>query len=364
MLYSLDDYVIVPSVTSRINSRSECCPYVYDKTYPIFTAPMSSVINENNYEVFQKAGVRTIIPRNVDIDIRLSLCNKTFIAVSLTEFEQCFCKDLYSYQNGYNLYICIDIANGHMQRLLNLCATAKRIYGGQIILMTGNIANPHTYLEYAKVGIDYIRCSIGSGGICTTAANTGCYYSMASLIEGCREHKIGLESIINKPSQCVYKSIPKIVADGGFQNFDQINKAIALGADYVMLGGIFAKTLEACGEIKSQSLNLIDMPQVNLSQEYIRNKSIAEIKEMKCYREYYGMSTKRAQTEISGSASKTAEGITKIIPIEYTLEGWLDNFSHYLRSAMSYCDSKTLYEFRKRAQLEIISPLARIAYFK
>lgn len=365
MLYSLDDYVIVPSVTSRINSRLECNPYIYDKVYPIFTAPMSSVINENNYKIFQKAGIRTIIPRNVDIEVRLKLMCETFVAMSLSEFETYFCDKNSKLNSVVTVYhICIDIANGHMQRLFDLGYKAKSIYGDNLQLMAGNIANPQTYIEYAKAGFDYIRVGIGNSHVCTTSANSGIHYGLASLLQECYDWKTYVKDSFNKMDKCMFRSIPKIIADGGFQNFDQINKALAFGADYVMLGEIFAKTLEACGEIKYKRLGDFMIYRDGPFQEYVRNQPIDKVKDMECYREYYGMSTKRAQTEISGNSSKTAEGISKIVPIEYTLEGWLDNFSHYLRSAMSYCNSKTLNEFKENARLEIVSPLVRMAYFK
>lgn len=167
MLYSLDDYVIVPSVTSKINSRSECNPYVYDKMYPIFTAPMSSVIDESNYRIFQEAGVNTIIPRNIALETRLNLIHETFIAMSLSEFEEIICNK--NLDNAQTKYVCIDIANGHMERLLNLGYKAKSIHGNKLQLMAGNIANPTTYPEYAKAGFDYVRAGVGNGNACFIA---------------------------------------------------------------------------------------------------------------------------------------------------------------------------------------------------
>ena len=76
------------------------------------------------------------------------------------------------------------------------------------------------------------------------------------------------------------------------------------------------------------------------------------------------MSTKKAQTEISGEATKTAEGIETLVPIKYTLAGWCDNFISYLRSAMSYCNSRNLQEFRENAHIEQISANSFNAYYK
>ena len=180
---------------------------------------------------------------------------------------------------------------------------------------------------------------------CTTSANSSIHYPIVSLLSKLKDNKqlvtskIALSDCCYSNEKCEFNSIPKIIADGGFSNFDQIIKALAIGADYVMLGKIFAMSEEACGEV---------VP--TMEEKYMRK--------------YYGMSTKRAQTEISGEATKTAEGIETLVPIKYTLAGWCDNFISYLRSAMSYCNSRKLQEFRKNAHIEQISANSFNAYYK
>ena len=338
MLLSFNDICLVPSVISNIEHRSECNPYLDNGMLPLFTAPMSSVINENNWQIFKENKINTIIPRSVDFKTRCRLYMDTFIAVSLSEFEFLIASSI----PPSTMYICVDIANGHMKKLLDLCKKAKEKFGNYISIMAGNIANPDTYFKYAKAGIDYIRCGIGGGSCCTTAANTSCTFPMVSLI---REISYIKSDILKgyKGRLEDYKSIPKIVADGGFNNFDQIIKALAIGADYVMLGKIFAMSEEACGEV--------------IYKDPLTVKKTA-------YRKYYGMSTKKAQAEISGEAYKTAEGIETLVPIKYTLAGWCDNFISYLRSAMSYCNSRNLQEFRENAHVEQISANSFNAYYK
>lgn len=334
MLLSFNDICIVPSVASNIEHRNECSPYLDNGMLPLFTAPMSSVINQDNWEIFKGNKINTIIPRSVDWETRLDLSDKTFIAVSLSEFERL----IDFYHPIQTIHICVDIANGHMQKLLDLCKQAKERYGSSLQIMAGNIANPDTYLEYAKAGIDYVRCGIGTSPICTTSANSGVHYPMVSLLQKIDDYKRSIENRINLAGN-PFKSVPKIVADGGFSNFDQIIKALAIGADYVMLGKIFAMSEEACGES-------------------------CWTKEGVYVRKYYGMSTKKAQAEISGEAYKTAEGIETLVPIKYNLAGWIDNFISYLRSAMSYCNSRTLDEFKQNAKIEQISANAFQAYYK
>lgn len=368
MLLSFNDICLIPAVVSEIEHRSECNPYLDNGMLPLFTAPMSSVINENNWQIFKENKINTIIPRSVSWETRLGLSDKTFITVSLSEFERL----IDFYHPIQTIYVCVDIANGHMKKLLDLCKQAKEKFGDKIRLMAGNIANPNTYYEYAKAGIDYIRCGIGTSPICTTSANSGVHYPMVSLLQEVNYARKGVVETITYEDYNPYKSIPKIVADGGFSNFDQIIKALAIGADYVMLGKIFAMSEEACGEVvyKDQIIpTKMDLTAFNdeersvfeavgFDKVYI-NKTIQVP-----YRKYYGMSTKKAQTEISGEATKTAEGIETLVPIKCTLAGWCDNFISYLRSAMSYCNSRTLIEFDKNANVMQISANSFQAYYK
>lgn len=250
MLYGLNDFTIIPAKISQISSRSECNP-CFENKLPLFTAPMSCVINVENWETFNRNKINTIIPRNISFEKRLCLAPITFIAVSLDEFRQLI--NLPKFSISYK--ICVDIANGHMCQLLDLCKMAKEKHGKNIIIMTGNIANSETYLEYAKVGIDYVRLGIGNGSVCTTSANSGVHYPLGSLIKECSNIRrdMDYEKLFYKVPEfrrnssgmwvsdktLVLKSIPKIVADGGFKNFDQIIKALALGGRLCNVGWNF-----------------------------------------------------------------------------------------------------------------------------
>ena len=116
-----------------------------------------------------------------------------------------------------------------MMSLLKLCKDFKDRFGNKLKLMTGNIANPYTYREYAKAGVDYLRASVGTGNVCTTSVQTGMHYPMGSLLIKLNEERDYVRKSIELGAK--YASVPKIVADGGFNRIDQCVKALALGAD-------------------------------------------------------------------------------------------------------------------------------------
>jgi hypothetical protein len=168
---------------------------------------------------------------------------------------------------------------------------------------------------------------------------------MASLINECFE--------IKKSNG--YKT--RIVADGGFRNYDEIIKAISLGADYVMLGGILNKSLESCGQ------NYL-LKKIKISQsiaEYIWNNVPFLKKHL--YKSFRGMSTKEVQKKWGREVLKTSEGISKFNKVEYTVPQWINNFNDYLSSAMSYTDSINLDSFRE-ARHEHITENALKRFYK
>ena len=428
--YSYNDLTIVPSVISNVASRSECNPFIEDteNRLPIFASPMASVVSENNVDIFLENGITPILPRNIDIKIRIEkMQNQTWVALSLKEFEELFLH--YSNERigdfRMHYFVVVDIANGHMKSLYDKCKIAKKLARDnnyKLTIMTGNIANPETYKwicentvytnneGYFEPVIDFIRVGIGGGSGCITTSNVSIHYPQATLIDECR---------MIKDSYCkrYARKSPAIVADGGIRNYDHVIKALALGADYVMIGSVFAQCIESAGEKSSKNINQkisLRFPieryknfSVNAkgnwyayyTDKFIEenskpwknkvdelNKHIEEglftkddadyklavlqyqdkIKELKEKRilgfidvKFFGMASADGQKAIDGEKKKTAEGITKYLPVKYTLAGWVENMISYLRSAMSYTNCKTLKEFIGTPEL-IVNSISEI----
>jgi len=322
--FDFKDITIVPEVSTTIESRTSVDIFNEDGYLPLMVSPMDTIINEYNYEKFSDLGYEVCLPRGVYADSNI------FTSLSLEDFEI-----MLTYNDIFNKdeipqKILVDIANGHMSKLHTLCE--KFVYLNKDSghkLMVGNVANPKTYKTLAEIGVDYVRVGIGGGSGCLTSANLGVHYPMGSLINECFKIK----------DKNNYQT--KIVADGGFRNYDDIIKALALGADYVMLGGILNKSLESCSQTKL--FKYISLSEVTTL--YIWDNFPFLRKFMS--KEFRGMSTKEVQKKWGKNEIRTSEGITKINPVEYTLKGWTNNFKDYLASAMSYTNSKNLEEFKE-----------------
>jgi len=365
--FDFNDINIVPRTNVHINSRYTDINLPLN--LPLFTAPMDTVVNLDNAEIFLNNNINVCLPRTIGFDKfkefydnkpkrkNSPFINKLnpfyknlFIAVGFADL------DLY-YKDNFrifyeNTHLLIDIANGHMQKIVDYCKEIKRLRP-DIVIMVGNIANPETYYWYAKNDcVDYIRVGIGNGNGCLTTKQSGVGYPMASLIQEVYQKKqeFFIDNDIDKKFENSIlktkpvKTIPAIVADGGMKDYSDVIKALALGADYVMIGSIFNKALESS------------------AQNYIHGIKIG-----KCYakllfdnglpvKKYYrGMSTKAAQLAMGKTNLRTSEGITRFRPVEYHLNTWVDNFKHYLRNAMSYVDAKTLEDFIGKTEIICIT---------
>ena len=342
MKFDWNDVSIVPETLSTIASRKEIDPF-YDGKLPLFTAPMDKVIDDKNVGEFVYNNINVCLPRHIRFNEMKDLCN-----TRTSSWMNNGCDDFFfSYgldeiigiiQTGGLLpkRVLIDVANGHMMKLYETSKMIKEKYGNQIELMIGNIANPDTYREYCKIGVDYIRVGIGGGSACTTSANVSIHYPMASLISECAQYKSEFET----PT--------KIIADGGFKNFSDIIKALALGADYVMLGGVFNKCLESCGENYIEVNRSFKEITIQKATEYFNEGG-------EVHKYYRGMSTKEVQKSWNRHELKTGEGITKYNKVDYKLAGWCENFTDYLKSAMSYTNSRSLKEFIGEVRYEMIT---------
>ena len=238
--FDLRDISIIPTIQSDINSRSECDIW-NDGFLPLMTAPMDTVTCKENVNTFISNKIIPCLSRGEYLDKQNDYVFHSF-GLKEIECQLEMLKNEQYIENQFNQFpnILIDIANGHMSRLLDVVKKIKEKYP-HIILMVGNVAQPLTYKNLAMAGADYVRLGIGNGFGCTTASNVAINYPMGSLISECRKEKIksGLWNT-------------KIVADGGMQGYDDIIKSLALGC---FLPNMLIYTSKGFKKIKNISKN-------------------------------------------------------------------------------------------------------------
>ena len=356
--YELESINIVQTDRSMIEHRDECDPTIEmcgRRVFPVIVAPMGAVTDENNYKVWLDNGFICVVPRTVDYAKRIEISKETFCSFSLSEAENI----LDDINDGELHYICVDIAHGTMDKLYKICSRLKIRLGDKIQIMTGNVATPDAYVWYDACGIDYMRACIGTGSRCTTSCNVGVHYPTATLLDELRMEKEKAKEI----RITGFHGKTDIIADGGIQNFDDIQKAICLGANAVMSGRIFAKAEEASEPIVFLHPDNLDMADAIPAADYydkleeLKAKSemfggkintywdsYRRLSSRKPYRLYYGMSTKMAQKLTGGNGTTTAEGIAKPILVEYPISKWAENAAAYMKSCMSYTGCRTIQE--------------------
>ena len=316
MMYSLDEVSIIPSTFTSVKSRKDIIT-TYTSKLPIFVAPMTCLVDFINFSSFEDSKVIPILPV-YDINNkeffkqRLTFIQQSkWVALTLNEFEDTFCRNKWNLDKKNLFNICIDTANGHLHDIYVATKYAKKSFPN-LAIMVGNIANPKTYDEICKNysdSVQFIRVGIGGGSGCTTSVQTGVHTSLPYLI-----------TEINKIKKS-YANKPLVIADGGVNTIDRAIKCLALGADYVMMGSMFAN----CKEVGNYN----------------------EVKN-----EYYGQSSIRGQLDRFGEIRSNPEGLEKIVEINTTLNEVCSKFDAALRSAMSYCNAKTLEEFIGKPKIE------------
>jgi len=296
--YTYDDIGIVPNRFSQVDSRDSVNPSTnflgFKLSLPIIVAPMRMVVNEHCATEIHKLGGVACLPRGSDpvLTHLPHAIHSIPVSNGIQKFEE-----LYQHQPTA---VCIDTANGFNKAVGLLIGAIKRI-DPNIKVIAGNIGSVVGYSYLKCMGADAVRVGIGGGSVCTTSVSTGIGVGQASLIREIAEFRR-----ISKEN-----NFPLIIADGGIKSPADMVKAIALGADIVMAGRIFAGSEESPGEvIKFQG---------------------------KKYKQYAG----EASFAVKRS-NKYIEGDETLVPYSGPVAATWHKFEDGLRSAMSYMGTTNL----------------------
>jgi len=219
---------------------------------------------------------------------------------------------------GIDLFV-IDSAHGHSKNVIETIKVIKKEFPG-IDVIGGNVATPEGAIELAKAGADAVKVGMGPGSICTTRIIAGIGVPQITAIltikDALKDHDIG------------------IIADGGIRFSGDVAKAIAAGADTVMLGGLFAGTEEAPGEV--------ELYQGRSFKTYRGMGSIGAMTERQDANRYF-------QEDVS-SEKLVPEGIEGRVPFKGWVISVIDQLIGGLRQSMGYVGSKTIAEMQDDSQ--------------
>ncbi|MBS1226614.1 MAG: inosine-5-monophosphate dehydrogenase [Candidatus Aminicenantes bacterium] len=216
--------------------------------------------------------------------------------------------------------IVVDNAHGHSRRVLDTVRTLKKEFPGQE-LIAGNIGTGRAAEELVDLGVDAVKVGVGPGSICTTRIITG-----AGIPQ--------ITAVADVFAVCRKSGIP-VIADGGIKYSGDVTKAIAAGADSIMLGNLLAGTEEAPGDVV--------MYQGRAYKRYRGMGSIAVMKE--------GKSSDRYQQDGQTNVTKLVpEGIEGQVPYKGSTTGIVQMLVGGLKAGMGYAGCRTIEELKTKAR--------------
>ncbi len=321
--FTFDDVLLIPSY-NHYESRRLVDISMTDKlgklslNLPIFTANMDTITEHGMVNFIGEKGGMGVLHRFMSIPDNISefkRCkHKTFVSIgcSTAELER-----VEALRDAGAQYFCLDVAHAHAKYVGHTIKEVRNLIP-DACLMAGNVATYAGADYLASCGADIIKVGIGGGSVCSTRIKTGFGVPTLYSVKECAR---------------VDRSI---IADGGIRTPGDIVKALAFGADFVMLGGMFAGTRPTPG-----------------------NPVEADGRKVKYYR---GMASREAQADFLGEMPewKTAEGVATAVPYSENENEIIADIIGGLRSGLTYGGAATISELQRKLNFTIITSAARI----
>jgi len=218
--------------------------------------------------------------------------------------------------------IVIDTAHGHTNRVISIVKSTKKKYP-DMQLIAGNIATSEAAIALADAGVDAVKVGIGPGSICTTRIIAGVGMPQVT-------------AILDVAHALSSKNIP-VIADGGIRYSGDLAKAIASGADTIMIGSLFAGTDESPGEV--------ELYQGRTYKSYRGMGSIGAMAQQ------YGSKDRYFQDNVEVTEKLVPEGIEGRVPCKGSLSNIVDQLIGGLRQSMGYTGCKNVKELQDNTEL-------------
>jgi IMP dehydrogenase len=318
--FTFDDVLLVPAY-NHYESRQHVDTSVTDRTgrltlqLPILTANMDTVTESAMANFIASKGGMGVLHRLMSVERNVEEFRRctapTFVSVGTSEEELQRAEAL---RDAGASHFVVDVAHGHARYVGK---TLKKLRGllPNACIMAGNVATYAGADYLASVGADIVKVGIGPGSVCTTRVKTGHGIPQLTAIQDC--------------ARCDRS----IVADGGIRYPGDVVKALAFGADFVMIGGLLAGTRPTPGA-KVQ----------DAGGRWVKS--------------YRGMASREVADEHHGGIAewKTAEGVSTTVPYREDEELILADLVGGLRSGLTYAGSKNIRELQRKLNYVTVTP--------
>lgn len=286
---------------------------------PVISSNMDTVTESKMANFMHSKGGIGALHRFLSIEDNIrefkNCVGPTFVSIGCTDAELQRAEAL---RDAGAEYFCVDVAHAHAKYVGKTLKNLRKLLGTRCI-MAGNVATYAGADYLASCGADIIKAGIGGGSVCSTRIKTGFGVPMLTCIQDCA------------------RTDRSIVADGGIRTSGDIVKALAFGADFVMIGGMLAGSAPTPGDV-------------------ITNE---EGKQVKRYR---GMASREAQEEFLGQMHewKTAEGVATEVAYHENQDAIIADIIGGLRSGLTYAGADTIRELQRKLNYIRVTQAGRI----
>ncbi len=329
--FTFDDVTLVPKYSSILPSEtitSTKISHNLNLQIPLMSSAMDTVTESKMAIALSKSGGIGVIHRNLSIQKQIREVKKVkknnfpvgaAIGVNPKDIEK-----VYKLLEAKVNLIVIDTAHGHTQKVLSMIKKIKKKFK-KSTLCAGNIATGKAAKFLADAGVDIVKVGIGPGSICTTRLVTGIGVPQLSAI---LEVKKALKN---------YKT--SIISDGGIKFSGDIAKAIAAGADAIMIGSLFSGTIESPGKTFKYRGKL-----------YKNFRGMGSVGAMSV-----GSADRYYQEKFKNTSKYVPEGVEGIVKFKGSVNKIIYNLIGGLKSSMGYLGAKTIKDLQKKGEFIKIS---------
>ncbi len=322
---TFDDVTLSPKYSevlpSEVDTKIQLSKNINLKI-PLLSSAMDTVTESKMAIALAKAGGIGVIHRNLNIstqvqEIRKVKAKNLLVGAAVGAGTDEMKRADAILKEGIDL-IVVDTAHGHTKRVAEIIKKIKKKKKKSTSICAGNIATPEAAKFLIKLGVDIIKVGIGPGSICTTRLVAGIGVPQ-------------LSAIINVKSGVKNKNI-KIISDGGIKFSGDIAKALAAGADAVMIGSLFAGTIESPGKVIKKNGKL-----------YKNFRGMGSVGAMN-----KGSADRYFQSKQKDKSKYVPEGVEGLIKFKGNIDKVVFKLVGGLKSSMGYLGAKKIINLRKK----------------